>query len=756
MKGKFRSLIKLALPYLLCIMIPLIAIAFLSRTLSVSYHERAVEKETESIQHAFERFSDRARMVKELADTLANTRVVSSYAYDSFMGVPQSFLDGKEMQSILDVFLINNIASTAYYFDLANDRIISPYGVLSDPSLFYSYDYRMREYSAEEAIRRVKEGSWGRSFSPAMTIRLPNGTAEMIEYQLSVPVSMARGFTGRLVLAMKTEKLLDDLFSCVQDGGEFYVFDASGKLFYASGSAYGALEPEMGRLSPCGAAGMQGIYGIQLRSADGEWTARVFTQDVFWRAGVWDHLIVWIVVVLLILLSLAICIFFTMKNMRELQRIIESLRISPAGGENEPENIEVSFRVIQEYAEKLASENSAFIKNMDALEKTRQNALLLRLIRHDWEEEAEIRQLTRDGKISLPEDRKYVVLLLHFEGPSYRMRVSEEMTAKDLAKDLVMTYIYEPFGICDVSSREIVFLIVLNRAGDYREYLHKLSSMISVEVKYKYDIDLRIGISDTAESIFEIDRLYRQASEVIQYCQASQNELVLYSDFAQLKDVYYFPQNSSEKMRNFVAVGKAEEAREILRGIYHINFEQHTDLSAAAIRSIRELVVKNLADIAQRHDLPCGGALKQLEEEGNVQRFFEEAGELLDQITGAVREKNRLSDHSPIARIMDYINRHYCESELSLKTLSQEFDFSESYISTLFKATYEKPISSFIEELRIRRACELITGTEQKISDVAEKTGYSSDTSFRRAFKKVTGLSPIEYKNTIEKKNGGA
>ena len=160
MKRKIRTLLRLALPYLLCIMLPLAAIAFLSGSLSVSYRERAVEKETETIEHAFESFAGTMNMVKELADALAYMRVVTSYAYDTYKGVSQSFLDGKEVQDILNTFLINDIASVAYYYDLHNDRVISPYCVLSDSSLFYTYEYRMQGYTAKEAVRRVKESGW--------------------------------------------------------------------------------------------------------------------------------------------------------------------------------------------------------------------------------------------------------------------------------------------------------------------------------------------------------------------------------------------------------------------------------------------------------------------------------------------------------------------------------------------------------------------------------------------------------------------
>ena len=54
----------------------------------------------------------------------------------------------------------------------------------------------------------------------------------------------------------------------------------------------------------------------------------------------------------------------------------------------------------------------------------------------------------------------------------------------------------------------------------------------------------------------------------------------------------------------------------------------------------------------------------------------------------------------------------------------------------------------YIEKLRIEKACHLIKNTDMKITEIAETVGYASGASFRRAFKKVTGVSPVEYRES--------
>ena len=67
---------------------------------------------------------------------------------------------------------------------------------------------------------------------------------------------------------------------------------------------------------------------------------------------------------------------------------------------------------------------------------------------------------------------------------------------------------------------------------------------------------------------------------------------------------------------------------------------------------------------------------------------------------------------------------------------------SESYLSTLFKEQSGGNFADYVEMLRIEKACELLQNSANTVNDVAEAVGYNSVQSFRRAFKRVKGVSP--------------
>ncbi|MGN1059468.1 MAG: helix-turn-helix domain-containing protein, partial [Clostridia bacterium] len=88
---------------------------------------------------------------------------------------------------------------------------------------------------------------------------------------------------------------------------------------------------------------------------------------------------------------------------------------------------------------------------------------------------------------------------------------------------------------------------------------------------------------------------------------------------------------------------------------------------------------------------------------------------------------------------------NFTDSTISLEQLSQRFNLSSAYISTMFKKRTGEHFSKCVERLRIQKACHMILDERYKISEIAEKVGYLSDTSFRRSFKKTVGITPSEY-----------
>ncbi|GAA3412974.1 helix-turn-helix domain-containing protein [Paenibacillus hodogayensis] len=111
----------------------------------------------------------------------------------------------------------------------------------------------------------------------------------------------------------------------------------------------------------------------------------------------------------------------------------------------------------------------------------------------------------------------------------------------------------------------------------------------------------------------------------------------------------------------------------------------------------------------------------------------------------AARRNNR-DKNEKIEEMVQFIQHNYKLSDLSLHYLSDKFQISLSHLSRMFKEYTGDNFIDYLTELRVAKAKELLTGSGGKIRDVAERVGYTHDTSFIRIFKKFTGLTPSEYR----------
>ena len=110
------------------------------------------------------------------------------------------------------------------------------------------------------------------------------------------------------------------------------------------------------------------------------------------------------------------------------------------------------------------------------------------------------------------------------------------------------------------------------------------------------------------------------------------------------------------------------------------------------------------------------------------------------------REENRESRETwLIVRINQYIEQHYQE-DLTLTMLADEVHYSPAYLSRFYKANTGTNVMTHLYNVRIGKAKELLENSNDKVSDIAVKTGFCSTKYFNRVFKKMTGLSPAQFR----------
>ena len=94
---------------------------------------------------------------------------------------------------------------------------------------------------------------------------------------------------------------------------------------------------------------------------------------------------------------------------------------------------------------------------------------------------------------------------------------------------------------------------------------------------------------------------------------------------------------------------------------------------------------------------------------------------------------------------MEYLGKYFDDPLLSNATLAQQCGISEVYFRKIFKETYGVSPHQYVLELRIRHAKALLSEQAATVTAIAEACGFSSVYHFCRAFKQITGMTPMEF-----------
>jgi AraC-like DNA-binding protein len=116
------------------------------------------------------------------------------------------------------------------------------------------------------------------------------------------------------------------------------------------------------------------------------------------------------------------------------------------------------------------------------------------------------------------------------------------------------------------------------------------------------------------------------------------------------------------------------------------------------------------------------------------------------------KDSRKASDKEPysfyIKKALDYINKNYHEG-ISLDNISKYLDINKCYFCSLFKNETDKTFSQYLNELRIEKSKDLLSKKNLSLLDIALTVGFNNQNYFNMIFKKLTNMTPLEFRNSM-------
>ncbi|MEE3487965.1 MAG: response regulator [Bulleidia sp.] len=101
-----------------------------------------------------------------------------------------------------------------------------------------------------------------------------------------------------------------------------------------------------------------------------------------------------------------------------------------------------------------------------------------------------------------------------------------------------------------------------------------------------------------------------------------------------------------------------------------------------------------------------------------------------------------------VRKALAYMEEHYNE-HIQLNDVADHVYVSQWHLSKLINSEMNKNFSELLNGIRIRHAKELLKDSSYRIQDVADQVGFQDLPHFSRVFKKTTGMTPNEYRNSL-------
>ena len=118
----------------------------------------------------------------------------------------------------------------------------------------------------------------------------------------------------------------------------------------------------------------------------------------------------------------------------------------------------------------------------------------------------------------------------------------------------------------------------------------------------------------------------------------------------------------------------------------------------------------------------------------------------LNELSDILEDDKNLYSATSIKLAIQFITKNF-NNNITLKDVADEVFLSQNYLSELFKKETGEGFYEFLSNYRVKRAKELLVTTNLKIYEEAESVGYNDSITFGRAFKKITGTTPNNFRN---------
>lgn len=465
-------------------------------------------------------------------------------------------------------------------------------------------------------------------------------------------------------------------------------------------------------------------------------------------------------IIAVFVLGILMAVSFAERNYRPFRKLIAAIsngqrtRLQTVSGKSN------EIDLISDYVSEMNKECEGLMGKLQSQAAIIKEQSLLRLVEGSLEDKDQPDK--RSAVSSLQLDRTHFAVLI-FVIDNYKQFIGEYPKSMQAILKYSLIKLTEElfselgngFGAELTEDRGIVFLLNMNEEAARLDHIIHRVGQVKLAFKQDFHFTMTVGVGDIYADCLMIPQSFLQAKQATRYrFIRGRDQVISHSELQNAKNgEHWYPLELEPQLLKAIKQGNGAQLQKAVRDTMDNIVSRHMSLEAVEFIcfDIVNTVMKALIEL----NIETDHRIEQMVEELYVPRFetMEELESFIidfcRRVCHHIVQQKESKNYALLENIQAYLNNNFRDSTIDLNRIAETFGISASYATRFFKDHTDSSIMRYIDELRMDLAKRLIGTTTLTLKEIMLETGYVDSTNFIRKFKKIEGVTPMEYRRIV-------
>ena len=297
----------------------------------------------------------------------------------------------------------------------------------------------------------------------------------------------------------------------------------------------------------------------------------------------------------------------------------------------------------------------------------------------------------------------------------------------------------------------VVVIAMLNNYGELEALVNILDQVCKINSKL-LRVDITAGIGKCYDSIHNIHNSFVEAKSAIDYRYSlGVNQAIYIQDIEPNTDSCFdIDEKTITQIIRSIKIGNDNDISEAVDHLIDTMKKSH--ISVKHFRNTFLELYVELLRLARIYEITVDDDAQNIY--ANVESFnsLDEVKDIFLKICidlrNGIKKERKDATKELIERAKEYININFADCDLSVEKVCNYLGLSATYFSTIFKKETGYSFVSYLTQVRMEKALQLLQTTQEKAYIISEMVGYIEPNYFSYVFKKQYGVSPSKYRSS--------